>query len=51
MPARYEAIVADMRAKNKYRSDALRKKHAAMIENSLRRKESKPPMGPHLEVK
>lgn len=42
MPARYLAIKRSLA--NKYRSEKLRKKHAAMIENALRRKEGKPPM-------
>lgn len=43
MPARYEAIRDSSSMRAKYKTEKLRKKHAAMIENSIRRKEGKPP--------
>lgn len=49
MPERYLAIKRSLH--NKYRSEKLRKRHAAKIENALRRKEGKPPMGPHSDKK
>lgn len=47
MPARYLTLKSQMLAKGK--SNKLAKKHSAMIENALRRKEGKPPMTPHRE--
>lgn len=47
MPKRYVAIRDSAASKRKYRSMKARKKHAAMIENALRRKEGKSPMRPH----
>ena len=45
MPKRYESMRNRMMSEG--RSEKMAKKHAAMIENALRKKEGKPGMSPH----
>lgn len=47
MPAAYLAIKESL--KNKYRSEKLRKKHAAMIYNSIQKKKGLPGLSPKKE--